>query len=111
MQRYHPITLGKVYNLTRVTTHVPLSEVPRLCCARRYSASSTDRQRHEAVGYERPRIGVAGLNPHCGRRPDGPRGNRSNLPAIEDARAQGIEALGPFPGDTVFLNMKAGSLT
>ena len=30
------------------------------------------------------------------------------IPAIESARAEGIEALGPYPGDTVFLNMKAG---
>ncbi|MBE0531955.1 MAG: 4-hydroxythreonine-4-phosphate dehydrogenase PdxA [Rhodospirillales bacterium] len=104
------ITLGKVYNLTRVTTHVPLSDVPRLCS--RQAVLRVIQLTHKgmkAVGYERPRIGVAGLNPHCG---EGGLMGREEIeqiiPAIEDARAEGIVALGPYPGDTVFLNMKAG---
>ena len=104
------ITLGKVYNLTRVTTHVPLSEVPKLCSRQAVLRviQLTDKGM-KAVGYERPRIGVAGLNPHCG---EGGLLGREEIeqiiPAIEDARAEGIAALGPYPGDTVFLNMKAG---
>jgi len=104
------ITLGKTYNLTRVTTHVPLSEVPRLCSrdAVLRVIRLTDRGM-KAVGYARPRVGITGLNPHCG---EGGLLGREEIeqiiPAIEDARAEGIEALGPYPGDTVFLNMKAG---
>lgn len=104
------ITLGKIYNLTRVTTHVPLSEVPRLCSREAVLRviQLTDRGM-KGIGYDRPRIGVAGLNPHCG---EGGLLGREEIeqiiPAIEDARAEGIEALGPYPGDTVFLNMKAG---
>ena len=104
------ITLGKDYNLTRVTTHVPLADVPRLCSREAVLRviRLTD-QGMKSVGLKRPRIGVSGLNPHCG---EGGLLGREEIeqiiPAIEDARAEGIEALGPYPGDTVFLNMKAG---
>ena len=104
------ITLGKDYNLTRVTTHVPLSEVPRLCSRQAVLEviRRTDRGM-KAVGYARPRIGVSGLNPHCGE--DGLLGREEIeqiIPAIEDARAEDIEALGPYPGDTIFLKMGKG---
>jgi len=104
------ITFGKNYNLTRVTTHVPLADVPRLC--NREAVLRVIRLTDvgmKAVGLTRPRIGVSGLNPHCG---EGGLLGREEIehiiPAIEEARAEGIEALGPYPGDTVFLNMKAG---
>lgn len=104
------ITLGKKYNLTRVTMHVPLAEVPRLC--NREAVLRVIRLTDlgmKAVGLKRPRIGVSGLNPHCG---EGGLLGREEIehiiPAIKDAQSEGIEALGPYPGDTVFLNMKAG---
>lgn len=104
------ITLGKDYNLARVTTHVPLADVPRLCS--REAVLRVIRQVDKgmkATGLARPRIGVSGLNPHCG---EGGLLGREEIeqiiPAIKDAQADGIEALGPYPGDTVFLNMKAG---
>ena len=104
------ITLGDTYNLARVTTHVPLSDVPRLCS--RENVLRVIRQSDagmKSIGYAKPRIGVSALNPHCG---EGGLLGREEIeaigPAIEDARAEGIEALGPYPGDTIFLNMKAG---
>jgi 4-phospho-D-threonate 3-dehydrogenase / 4-phospho-D-erythronate 3-dehydrogenase len=104
------ITLGDVYNLARVTTHVPLSDVPRLCS--RENVLAVIRQTDagmKSIGIAKPRIGVASLNPHCG---EGGLMGREEIeaiePAIADARADGIDALGPYPGDTVFLNMKAG---
>ncbi|MBL6928482.1 MAG: 4-hydroxythreonine-4-phosphate dehydrogenase PdxA [Rhodospirillales bacterium] len=104
------ITLGDTYNLARVTTHVPLSEVPGLCS--RENVLAVIRQSDagmRSIGYAKPRIGVSALNPHCG---EGGLLGREEIeaigPAIEDARADGIEASGPYPGDTVFLNMKAG---
>lgn len=106
------ITLGKDYNLTRVTTHVPLAEVPRLCSREAVLRviRLTD-QGMKAVGVKRPRIGISGLNPHCG---EGGLLGREEIeqiiPAINDAKAEGIDALGPYPGDTVFLTMKAGEL-
>lgn len=55
-----------------------------------------------------PRIGVAGLNPHAG---EGGLFGREEMdviaPAIEQARRQGVEALGPFAPDTVFMRARA----
>jgi 4-hydroxythreonine-4-phosphate dehydrogenase len=58
-------------------------------------------------GISRPRIAVAGLNPHAGE--SGLHGDeevRIIGPAIEAARARGIDAQGPFPPDTVFVKAK-----
>ena len=52
---------------------------------------------------QRQRIAVAGLNPHAGE--DGAFGNEEFeeiIPAIEEARKQGFEIIGPFPPDTIF---------
>ena len=55
------------------------------------------------MGIAKPRIGVAGLNPHCG---EGGLFGREEIdeiaPAIEAARIAGIDAQGPIPPDTIF---------
>jgi 4-hydroxythreonine-4-phosphate dehydrogenase len=60
-------------------------------------------------GFERPRIAVAALNPHAG---EGGLIGREELdeivPAVEDARAAGVDARGPFPADSVFNRAIAG---
>ena len=62
-----------------------------------------------AFGVRSPRIAVAGLNPHAG---EGGLFGREEIevigPAIEAARAEGIDATGPWPGDTVFMQARAG---
>ena len=63
----------------------------------------------QALGLPAPRIAVAGLNPHAGE--GGLFGDeeiRIIRPAIEAARAEGIDASGPWPGDTVFLQARQG---
>lgn len=55
------------------------------------------------IGIEKPRVAVAGLNPHCGE--NGLFGTEEITeitPAIEAARAEGINAIGPLPPDSVF---------
>jgi 4-hydroxythreonine-4-phosphate dehydrogenase len=55
------------------------------------------------LGLERPRIAVAGINPHCGEH--GLFGDEDALqvePAVAEARAEGIDVQGPIPPDTVF---------
>jgi 4-hydroxythreonine-4-phosphate dehydrogenase len=62
-----------------------------------------------AFGLRRPRVAVAGLNPHAGE--NGMFG-REDLdviaPAVDRARAEGIEASGPWAGDTVFMRARRG---
>lgn len=67
---------------------------------------------HEATrrfGIPRPRVAVAGLNPHAG---EGGLFGREDLdviaPAVAQARAKGIDASGPWPGDTVFMRARRG---
>ncbi|MCH7625758.1 MAG: 4-hydroxythreonine-4-phosphate dehydrogenase PdxA [Chloroflexi bacterium] len=54
-------------------------------------------------GFEKPRIGVAALNPHASD--GGLLGDEEATqiaPAVEEARAMGIDATGPVPADTIF---------
>lgn len=56
-----------------------------------------------------PRIAVAGLNPHAGE--DGLFGDEEQCiiaPAVAAARAEGIDAHGPFAPDTVFMRARRG---
>jgi 4-phospho-D-threonate 3-dehydrogenase / 4-phospho-D-erythronate 3-dehydrogenase len=62
-----------------------------------------------AFGVERPRVGVAALNVHAG---EGGLFGREEMdhisPAIADARARGINAIGPVPADAVFVHARQG---
>jgi 4-hydroxythreonine-4-phosphate dehydrogenase len=54
-------------------------------------------------GIARPRIAVAGLNPHAGE--EGALGEEDRTivaPAVKQLRAEGIDAIGPRPADTLF---------
>jgi 4-hydroxythreonine-4-phosphate dehydrogenase len=101
--------LDRLWN-ARVTSHVPLSEVAsRITGERIERALRLTDGCMRAAGFERPRIGVAGLNPHAG---DGGNFGREEIdiigPAVERAKRDGVGAEGPFPSDTVFLRAKAG---
>jgi 4-hydroxythreonine-4-phosphate dehydrogenase len=63
----------------------------------------------QGMGIARPRIAVAGLNPHAGE--GGLFGSEDMAiiaPAVQQARAEGIDAVGPLPGDTVFMHARKG---
>lgn len=93
-----------------VTLHCALAEAIRALTIQEQHrvirlAWSTMRQ----MGIENPRIAVAGLNPHAG---EGGLFGREDAeiiaPAVAAARAQGIDATGPWPGDTVFMQARTG---
>ena len=64
----------------------------------------------QRFGISQPRVAVAGLNPHAG---EGGLFGREDLdviaPAVARARAEGIDATGPWPGDTVFMRARRGA--
>ena len=74
------------------------------------SVLQTIRIAHEAAaawGLDRPRIAVAGLNPHAGE--GGLFGDeelRFIAPAVAEARRLGIDASGPYAPDTVFMRAR-----
>ena len=64
----------------------------------------------QRIGMARPRIAVAGLNPHAGE--GGLFGGEDRdaiAPAIERARQVGVDASGPHAPDTVFMRARQGS--
>ena len=92
------------------TIHIPLAEVPHTLTIE--LEKRTIELAHQAcldMGIHAPRIAVAGLNPHAGeRRKFGDEDLDIIAPAIALARAQGIDATGPWPGDTVFMRARQG---
>jgi len=63
----------------------------------------------ERLGIRSPRIGVAGLNPHCGEGGlFGYEDEQEILPAVNESRALGMQVEGPIPADTIFSKMKGG---
>jgi len=61
------------------------------------------------LGIPNPRIGVAGINPHCGEEGMFGREDVEEIrPAVEDAVISGKNVEGPIPADTVFPKMKGG---
>ncbi|MBP0457926.1 4-hydroxythreonine-4-phosphate dehydrogenase PdxA [Streptomyces montanisoli] len=63
-----------------------------------------------AAGIPEPRIAVCGINPHAGENGLFGHGEEESkiVPAIEKARAEGIDAQGPLPADTVFFRAVRG---
>ncbi|AKA26044.1 4-hydroxythreonine-4-phosphate dehydrogenase PdxA [Pseudomonas chlororaphis] len=93
---------------SRVTSHVALADVPGLLSqARVVEAIQLIDSALKRNGLAQPRIGVCGLNPHNG---DNGSFGREELdiigPAVASARALGIAAEGPYPGDTIFLKVQ-----
>jgi 4-hydroxythreonine-4-phosphate dehydrogenase len=93
-----------------VTIHVSLREAIEQVTME--SELRTIRLAHQAMtqlGIARPRIAVAGLNPHAGEHGlFGPEDESVIRPAIQQAQTEGIEVSGPWPGDTVFMNARQG---
>lgn len=87
-----------------VTTHVSMREATqRITCARVLATIIAGNEHLHQMGTTRPRIAVAGLNPHCGEGGIfGTEDLEQVAPAVEMARNKGIDVKGPIPGDTVF---------
>jgi 4-hydroxythreonine-4-phosphate dehydrogenase len=93
-----------------VSTHVPLRDACDLDQGRILRTIELGDQAMKLMGFARPRIAVCGLNPHAGEHGlFGTEDQRAILPAVQAARAQGIECSGPHAGDTVFLQAVRGA--
>jgi 4-phospho-D-threonate 3-dehydrogenase / 4-phospho-D-erythronate 3-dehydrogenase len=107
---YAMLLMGKELRVIHVTTHVALRRVPELVTRER--VLRTIRLGHQAMrrlGLTAPRLAVCGLNPHAGE--GGLFGDEESVaigPAIADARAESIDATGPWPADTIMSRARGG---
>jgi 4-hydroxythreonine-4-phosphate dehydrogenase len=102
--------VGGGLRVALATTHLPLARVP--AAITRESLGLTlevlDHDLRSRFGIARPRIAVAGLNPHAGESGFLGREEIDVIgPAIASARAHGIDADGPWPADTLFVPGRA----
>ena len=103
-KEYGMLFVGGGLRVILVTIHAALKDVPRLIT--QASVLKTLRLAHRAMqsfGIDKPRIGVAALNPHAGEgRLFGNEEWDIILPAVVKARGEGIHASDPIPADTLF---------
>ncbi|RWB34958.1 MAG: 4-hydroxythreonine-4-phosphate dehydrogenase PdxA, partial [Mesorhizobium sp.] len=88
-----------------VTIHIALREVPKALTTELVVATAriTAADLEHRFGIAKPRLAVAGLNPHAGEGGAmGAEDERIIRPAIDRLRAEGIDAFGPLPADTLF---------
>jgi 4-phospho-D-threonate 3-dehydrogenase / 4-phospho-D-erythronate 3-dehydrogenase len=96
--------------VSHVSTHVALQDVPsRLTPERLRRVIDLTDEALKRIGIARPKIAVAALNPHAG---EGGLFGRQDIevsqPTIAKAVADGFDVIGPVPGDTVFVKLRAG---
>lgn len=96
--------------VVHVTRHIPLAEVAKHITEENVletiRLTDTGLKR---MGFRQPRIAVAALNPHGGDQ--GLMGREEIVaiaPAVEKARSEGTEAVGPIPADSVFFRAIRG---
>lgn len=104
---YRPVMLlwSRELAVVPVTIHLPLKDVVSQLSTQLIVETGRIVARDLAMrfGIARPRIAVAGLNPHAGE--DGALGEEDAAivaPAVAQLRADGIDAVGPLPADTMF---------
>jgi 4-hydroxythreonine-4-phosphate dehydrogenase len=92
------------------TIHIPISEVPSALTVQ--SLGTIIRLTAEALpefGFVKPRIALAGLNPHAGEHGViGHEEERVLIPAVKHGQEAGVDITGPWPGDTVFTRAVRG---
>lgn len=107
---YAMMLANKDLRVLLVSIHVPLSEAVRMVTVE--NELRAIRLAHRAglqFGIARPRVGVAGLNPHAGE--GGAFGSEDDAiiaPAVAIARQEGIDVAGPLSGDTIFMRARMG---
>jgi len=102
VERVLMLLVGGRLRTALATIHVPLRAVPGLLATDALTADLVllDREIAACFGPARPRIAVCGLNPHAGE--GGLFGTEDAeviRPAVEAARAAGVDAVGPLPAD------------
>ena len=109
---HDPLTMFETRGLRIffLTRHVSLAKaVSQVTLDRALDYLRRSKQALERLGVVNPRLAVAGLNPHAGEHGlFGDEEVRELEPAVAAARAEGIDAYGPLPADSVFWHAANG---
>ena len=102
---------GARLRVALATIHCSLSEVPAILNTAlvHKTITITARGLQEDLGLKRPRLAVAGLNPHAGESGlFGREDEKIIRPAVHMARDEGYRVVGPLPSDTLFYKAANG---
>lgn len=108
---YAMMMAGDRLRVVLVTIHTALRQVPSALSIDGIMSiiEITDQSLKERFGIDRPRIAVAGLNPHAGEAGMfGDEEARLIAPAVGFSKKNGIDVSGPWPPDTVFVSAVNG---
>jgi 4-hydroxythreonine-4-phosphate dehydrogenase len=103
--------VGGGLKIMLATIHLPLKEA--IAQVQKGSLLKMIRLTAEGLkrdfGLQNARIAIAALNPHAGEKGlFGDEEKEEIIPAVEMAQAEGINAFGPYPADTLFYQLKQG---
>ena len=109
-RRFGMILLLGELRVMMLTTHMALRRACEMVTKERVlDMIELAHETLETLGIRRPRIAVAGLNPHSGEGGlFGTEEIEGSIPAIRAANERGIRAAGPVPADVVFLQARNG---
>ena len=109
-KKYTMMLAHENLRVVHVSTHVSLREACERCKKERiYDVIKIAEDACKKLGIKEPKIGVAGLNPHCGENGlFGTEEIEEIIPAIEKAQKEGINVFGPIPPDTIFSKARGG---
>ena len=109
-KKYAMLLADEHLRVIHVSTHVPLRKACDLVKkARIIEVTELIEDACRQFGIEKPRIGIAGLNPHSSD--NGLFGDEEALeitPAVEELQQRGFDVVGPVPPDTLFAKAKCG---
>jgi len=113
VKKFAMMLCGGPLKVTTVTRHIPLKKVPLEITQAKIieAAGLTDLYLKKYFGIKKPRIGVCGLNPHCGE--GGKIGTEEQdiiMPAVKKAKGAIAGIRGPIPGDAIFYMAYCGKL-
>ncbi|MBK7643200.1 MAG: 4-hydroxythreonine-4-phosphate dehydrogenase PdxA [Planctomycetes bacterium] len=109
--RFEMLAIAGKLRVMLLTRHMPLRRaIESITTARVLEHLRLFDESLRKLGFAAPRIALAGLNPHAGEH--GVLGSEDDellAPAVASARAEGIDASGPHPPDTIFLAASRGA--
>lgn len=111
IQDYAMMLTAPKLRVIHVTTHLGLIDaIRKIEPDRVYKVIRLAQDTLQRAGIDRPRIGVCGINPHAGENGLFGYGEEEEkiVPAVERARQDGIDVVGPLPADTAFFRATRG---